>query len=123
MSTITLSDVLDYIASSATTEDIDRIREFTKNRSRVLRDIRAADVSVGQVVTLQDINPKAMDGMIGTVTKIESGRGKRRATVTLDEASTQRLRFARTQFSTQIPAGATEFPIEGVPLTCCVPLP
>lgn len=121
MSTITLAEVLHFIASDATTDDIERIREFTKNRVRMLRDARSADISIGQVITLQDISPKSLDGMTGTVTKISSGRGKRRATVLLDPTSTQRLRFLRTRFSTQIPAGATEFPIEGVPLTCCVP--
>lgn len=99
-----------FACDSAALADLQR---QIKARHKALRAQAAASVSVGATVTLEGLSPKYLNGLTGTVTSIDRARGS----VTLDEASTQRLRFdgARRFF---IAADATEYLLGGVPLGC-----
>ena len=111
-STITLSDVLDFVTDEATDADLDRIYAAAKLRNKALRAKIAARVSVGAEVTIEGISPKYFVGLTGVVTRIEGERG----TVRFDARSTDVLRYkgARRYY---IPAGTTEYETGGFPLS------
>jgi hypothetical protein len=110
----TLSDVLGFIASNATQDDIARIHDAANTRTRTLRTIRAASVDVGSAVKIVNIKPKALAGLTGTV---QSHNGKH-ATVLLDERSTTTLRFSRVKSAGYVAADVTQHPFGGIPLSC-----
>lgn len=111
--TITLADVAEFILTSATQEDIDRIYAAAKSRTRTLRDVVAAQVEVGASTQLQGLSPKYLNGMRGTVTAIRGARGD----VLLDEDSTRSLRYLGFR-KYHIPAETTQYTLSGIPLSC-----
>jgi hypothetical protein len=123
MSTDTkLSDVVEFVYTDATLADIERIHVATSARIKTLRAVRAASVEVGTLGKIVNIKPKALSGLVGTVTAIEGSGGKQYATVLLDGASTNALRYARTKHAARILPGATEYSLGGIPLSCVEPL-
>lgn len=109
---ITLEDVVTFLSSTATEDDLDAIIGVMNARRKVLHSIAAASVRVGMVGTLRGLSPKYLNGLTGTVTSVKGRAG----TVTLDEQSTNRLRASRTRFF--IPDGAKKYNLMGVPLAC-----
>lgn len=112
---ITLSEVLEFISTQADDTDIERIYTFAKDRTRQLRDLRAAQVSVGANVRLANLSPKYLNDLTGEVISI-SGK---RCTVRLTKKSTETLRWASQRFV--VPAGIECYELGGVPLSSCVP--
>lgn len=107
-----LQESVSFILTQAGDTDIDRIIDAVKERRKILSKIRAASVAVGAPVRLDGLSPRYLNGLTGTVTKIDGNR----CTVTLDEESTERLRWGRTRF--HIPASVKEYPLTGIPLGC-----
>ena len=107
--------LLSFIIMEADEHDLDRIIQSVKDRRKVLRDARAAAVQIGADVTLDNLSPKYLNGLEGTVVVI-SGK---RADVRLTEKSTGLLRFSGTRF--HVPEGTTEYVLRGVPLSTCLP--
>lgn len=112
--TTTFPDVLAFIASQASSDEVSRIFEAGRQRSRMLRTVQAASVSIGANVVLDNISPKYLNGLTGTVVSIKGAR----AEVLLDETSTTRLRYSGGRFF--VPADETNHRMPGVPLTACV---
>jgi hypothetical protein len=83
----TLPEVLDYISSSATADDIEMLRPLANLRSQILRTAESALVRVGHQARIRNLNPAYLKGLTGTVAKLERGRGEMLATLTLDDAS------------------------------------
>ncbi|OEJ20910.1 hypothetical protein [Streptomyces subrutilus] len=117
----TLEQVAEFIVNDADAEDIDRIIEAVNTRRSTLRQraeaIAAASVKTGARVELHNLTPKYLNGLTGTVTKVDRGR-KVRATVKLDEASTKQLRWsgARRFFVSE---NVAEYELGGVPVASC----
>ena len=110
----TLQDTIGFIATEASESDIERIFDAARQRSRALRQIAAAAVSVGSTVKVTDISPKYLGGLTGTVTSIRGAH----CDVTLDDASTQALRFNRR--NTRFEVGDTQnYVLRGCPLSSC----
>jgi hypothetical protein len=122
MTETTLVQLTTFILTEATDSDVQRLEGALRDRRKALATTRAAAVVVGAQVTTRGLNPKFMNGLSGTVAKIETtGRGARRgqyAYLTLDERSTEELRWqASTRFP--VPHGVTTFTMSaGIPLEC-----
>lgn len=114
--TITFADVIAYIDSQTTAEDVDALHETLRNRQRTLRDRRAALVRVGAKVTTTGLSPKCLNDLTGTVTKMDRTRG----TITLDEKSTRTLHNDPSNRRYYPGSKATSYDIPGVPLTSLV---
>ena len=116
MSATTFAEASEYVVSRADNHELDRIIDAVKERRRALRAIVAASVRRGATVQLGGLSPKFLNGLTGEVTAIDG----KRATVRLDEESTDRLRY---QYSPRYPVadGVTNRVINGVPLECCLP--
>jgi hypothetical protein len=110
----TLADVMEFLATTATQSDVDRIHTAANERTRVLRTVRAAAIDVGVPVKIVNIKPKTLAGLTG---KVQSHDGKS-AVVLLDESSTDILRFSRIRAAAYVPTEVTEYPFTGIPLTC-----
>jgi len=113
----TLPEVIKFISLSASEDDINRIYEIARARTKTLRNVRAASVKAGQVVKIKSITPKALVGLTGWITEHDG----KHAAIQLDAESTTKLRYSRTRYATAIPSGVTEYLLRGVPLTCCDP--
>jgi hypothetical protein len=118
----TLADVVEFVYSDATLDDIERIHTATSARIKALRAVRAASVGVDSIVKVVNIKPKGLSGLVGKVIKIEGSGDKQYAAIMLDGASTNALRRTRTRHAARVHAGATEFPLSGIPLSCLEPL-
>ena len=81
---MSLADATNFILTTATETDLDRVIDAVRDRHRTLGKIRAAAVTVGSTVTTKNLDRKFLVGLAGTVATI---RGKF-AHLTLDEAST-----------------------------------
>lgn len=109
--TRTVTEKIEYrrdvcaLLATAERDDIDVFFDAVKRRAKTLREDTAAAVMVGATVETVNLSPKALCGLRGTVKRIEG----KRATVTLDEASTEILK--RTRFAYQAPD------LTGIPLT------
>lgn len=110
----TLQDVIAFIASEADADDISRIHGATKQRTRTLRDIRAAAVKIGSEVKITDISPKYLSGMRGEVTEING----KHATVLLTKDDTDVLRYSGRRFF--VPSGVDRYTLGGLPLSTLV---
>lgn len=104
----TLSDVIGFI-TGATSDQLDLLSKAINDRRQSLRNERAALVKVGMKVVLSGVSPKYLDGMTGTVDAITGTR----ATVRLDEESTNRLRLTGRRFL--VPSTVREYELQ-VPL-------
>jgi hypothetical protein len=75
--TTTLSDVLGFISSTATTEDLAAISPLMNERRKILAKVEAslnkAVLVPGTKVRLSGLSPKYLNGLTGTVT----GPGRR----------------------------------------------
>lgn len=111
----TLQSVLGFVASHATERDIEQILEAAQTRRKVLAQVRSAALSVGTKVTLGGLRPKYLNDLSGTV-RIINGQ---RCDVSLDEASTNRLRYAGKRFIVR--PDVTSYVLKGVPVTCARP--
>lgn len=112
--TLTRTDAVTFIADHADEADLDAIIATIKARQKVLATRRASAVTVGQAVTLQDLQPKYLNGLAGTIKSITRGH----ADVELDERSTESLRFyGRRRFL--IADGTANYVISGIPLSTC----
>lgn len=111
-----LTDVLVYIANEADGDDIATIVSQIKERQRILMAKMSAGVAPGVRVTIRDISPKYLIGLVGDVQRIEG----KIATVLFDEESTNSLRYGRqTRF--HIAPGVDRYEL-GVPRDCCSPV-
>ncbi|WP_198939832.1 hypothetical protein [Streptomyces sp. MJM1172] len=117
----TLEQVAEFIVNEADSEDIDRIIDAVKTRRSTLRQhsaaIAAASVKTGARVELQNLSPKYLNGLTGTVAEVKRGRVTR-ATVKLDEESTKQLRWSGSR-RFFVSEKATEYDLHGVPVTSC----
>jgi hypothetical protein len=113
----TITDVLGYIAGSATDDELERVLHAYKTRRKMLQQVRAASVTVGASVTLDGLSPKALNGLTGTVASIDGNR----ASVELDADSTTRLAFTNTRFAQRAMSkhnvGGT-YTVPGIPMGC-----
>jgi hypothetical protein len=115
---LSLVDALTFVANSSSDHELDLIVAAVNARRRALREVRSAAVTIGSVVTIQNLSPAYLNGLTGTVEA--HSRGKRtRVDVRLDEKSTKILRFQGGRF----PVGAetTEYLLGGVPITSLIP--
>lgn len=107
---MTLQDSVTFILTEASEADVSRIFAACRQRTATLRTVAAAAVQVGMATRLDDLSPKYLNGLTGTVTSIKGAR----CTVELDERSTTRLRYAgRRRF--YIPEDAAHYSLTGVP--------
>lgn len=113
--TPTLAHATEFIVSHATDDDLARVVAAVKQRGKVLAAIRAAAVTVGSAVELRKLTPRHLNGLTGTVVRIEGRHG----TVRLDADSTVRLRASQSRIS--IPADQPSYDLSGVPLDSCFP--
>lgn len=111
-------DALTFVASATSDDELDRIVAAVNARRRTLREVRSAAVTIGSVVTIQNLSPAYLNGLTG---KVEANsRGKRtRVDVRLDEQSTKILRFQGGRFP--VGADTTEYLLGGVPITSLIP--
>ena len=97
----TKRDVIEFIVTSATTEDVNDIWNAAKQRTRMLSAQRTAVASaafkVGDRVRTTNIRPKYLDGVTGTI----QGKRGTKFTVALD-AGFDTGRFSQT---VNVPAG------------------
>ncbi len=112
MPNLTTPDVVDYIVGSATDSDLSVIINAINLRRKALRAITAAAVTVGAKVTLGGLTPKYLEGLTGTVKSISGAR----CTVTLDEASTNDLKYRSTRF--YVGMEAKTYDLTGIPTSC-----
>lgn len=115
--TLELPTVVEYVLERADEHDLNGIAQAMNSRRRLLREKAAAAVTVGATVTIADISPKYLSGLVGTVKDIVAGRGKRVATVTLTKESTATLGFSSNKYGFLV--GRDSFDLTGVPLSCC----
>jgi hypothetical protein len=115
---LALPDIVGYVLEQADENDLDGIAEAMASRRRLLREKAAAAVTVGAPVTIADIRPKYLVGLVGTVKEITTGRGGRIATVTLTKQSTQTLAFTSGKYAS-LAGQDTTYDLTGVPLSCC----
>ncbi|MGW1976671.1 hypothetical protein [Streptomyces sp. NPDC001889] len=94
-----------------------RIQSALNQRTRTLREVRAAAVTKGARVRIDNIKPKYLTDLTGTVTAIKQNRTRAIATVELDPDSTDLLRER-----TYVPAGVERHLLPGIPATCCHPV-
>jgi len=107
----------DFILSHATEEDLTRITETVKQQRTTLAAIRTAALTTGMPVQTAGLSPRYLNGLTGTISRI----GGKRARVTLDAESTDRLRLSPTNRRFHVPFDATNYDLTGVPLSCCLP--
>ncbi|MDX3070460.1 MULTISPECIES: hypothetical protein [Streptomyces] len=112
----TLATAIEFVSLHASQGDLDRIYAAAKERTKALREIRAAAVTTGSLIRIDKIRPTYYNGLTGKVTTTSTARTKTYATVELDEASTMTLRAVGKQY---IPSDVKRFTIEGIPTTCC----
>jgi hypothetical protein len=117
---MSLTTTLQFIASDATSEDIDRVIAAVNARSKVLRAERAAHAAatlvVGSEVTLARLSPKALNGLTGEIVDFSGER----VDVHLDTASTEVLAYGRTRFAGSAHASlrsGTGYIVRGVPVS------
>jgi hypothetical protein len=115
---MTIAELLAGIHSLETQHDLDAVFEAYKSRSKALRSVRAAAITLGNKVTIANITPKSLNGLTGVVTALGSGTY---ATVTLDPESTDKLRWGRTSRFV-IGPDETEYPLKGIPKSCLIPV-
>lgn len=109
-----ITDVVAYIQQQADEHDIDSVLAAVKTRRKLLQDQEAAAVKEGSAVELRGLRPKYLNGLAGTVARIESNGARRIATVTLDATSTQRLASVPKYNSL---FGQDSYDFWGIPLT------
>jgi len=110
-----LDQVLDYVHGHADERELDTLADALKSRHNALRQRRALAVHTGLGVRLNDLSPKYLNGLTGTV-ETESGN---RVDVRLDKASTTTLRYAGRKFF--IGPDEEEYLLRGVPKSSCIP--
>ncbi|MDA3644360.1 hypothetical protein LZ318_30890 [Saccharopolyspora indica] len=88
---ISITDVVRWIQESSSEGDFDVILKAINTRARALLDQAAANVRTGSRVRTHSLKPKYLNGLTGTVKTIETERGKRLATVSLDADSISKL--------------------------------
>ena len=115
-----IAALIAFVAVRATDDDLRLIYDAVNARHRALRDIAtattAAALKAGDVVTLQGLSPKALNGRGGVVETV----GRTGATIRLDEDSTVTLAFSRTRFAAAALAAHREgrgYLLTGVPLS------
>ncbi|MEU6331597.1 hypothetical protein ABZ851_30600 [Streptomyces sp. NPDC047049] len=112
--TPTLESAIGYITLHATQEDLDRINAAVKQRTKALREVRAAAVTKGADVRLGDCRPKYMSGLAGKVVEVRQGRSTTTVDIELDSKSTETLRLHRN-----IPDGVERHRLNNVPASIC----
>ncbi|MGW0868261.1 hypothetical protein [Streptomyces sp. NPDC002611] len=116
--TPTLAAAIAFVSLHASQDDLDRIYDAAKKRSKTLRETRAAAVTTGTDIRIDNIRPAYLVGLTGTVTATRTARTKTYATIELDEASTDALRATGKQW---IPQDVKRYSYDGIPTTCCFP--
>ncbi|MFH0246382.1 hypothetical protein ACGRHY_29075 [Streptomyces sp. HK10] len=112
----TLEAAIGFVSLHASQDDLDRIYAAAKQRTKVLREARAAAVTKGVTVRIDNIKPKYLSGLTGTVTDVSQSRTRTLVTVELDPESTTTLRMASAR---PIPDGVERYQLTGVPAACC----
>ncbi len=109
-------DVVKFILSGATEEDLWKISSAMKTRKRTLGELVAASITVGMTVVIHGLSPKYLNDLRGEVVE----HAGKHVVVELDEDSTEFLRFAgnRRFF---IPEGQKSYRLAGVPAECVRP--
>jgi hypothetical protein len=105
-----ITTALQFILTSATEADLERVWDAAKERRKALGRITAASVTVGAQVRLDGLSPKYLNGLAGTVVDIKGAR----CTVLLDQSSAERLSFRR--FIVRGEDGT--YRMNGIPLQC-----
>jgi len=112
----TITDVLGYIATKATLDEVGVIFEAAKGRDRSVRKAVAAKVSIGAQVKLHGLSPKLLNGLVGTVRAIHGSC----ANVDLDATSKLLLEAVDQSHKFHLYYdGDTPYAMR-VPLSCCV---
>ncbi|MEU3907956.1 hypothetical protein AB0F20_29800 [Streptomyces goshikiensis] len=117
MATTTFDDVLTFIRTSASADDLDRFEDTRRQRTRTLNDARAQAITLEQPVRLDRYQDARLNGLTGTVEHIEQTRGKTTyVAVRLDEASTDRYRNVG-----HVPEGVTQHIVKKLHASGCYP--
>lgn len=113
----TFSDVFDFISRADETE-LNRMVEGIKLRRKFIHQDRAAQLRIGDTVTLTALSPKVLNGLRGVVKTF--GPNNRTVAVLLDPDSTTLLGLSRTRFASAVPLNGDPYLLRAVPATCCV---
>lgn len=113
--TLTITDTVDFLHSQATEQDLDTVLQAIRLRRKALGNITASAVQVDLDVRLDGLSPKYLNGLTGKVTDLKGDR----ATVRLDENSTDTLRVRSRGKRFYIPELTAEYDLGGIPMSCC----
>ncbi|MEU3907955.1 hypothetical protein AB0F20_29795 [Streptomyces goshikiensis] len=116
---LTADAVNTFIADHATETHIEALYPASKRRRAALDTIRVTSLKVGSKVIVENIRPKYLAGLKGTLVHISAPTrtGRQKTILCLDEESTEKLR--KHQW---IPKDETEHQIDIIPLIACYPL-
>lgn len=112
MADLSIEDVLAFITSEASREDLESISAAQKSRREILTIQQTATLRRGSRVRLTGISPKSIEGATGTIQDI----ARKRASVVFDEEQPRGVYFGRFQATYR-----NKMPLR-VPLACLVPL-
>ncbi|MFD3422074.1 hypothetical protein [Streptomyces decoyicus] len=112
--TPTLESAIGFITLHATQEDLDRISAAAKQRTKALREARAAAVTKGVDIRLGNCRPKYMSGLTGEVVEVRQGRSSTTVDIVLDATSTEILRLHR-----HVPDGVERYRLNNVRASVC----
>jgi hypothetical protein len=111
-----VSAAVTAILALSSDADLATVAQVVKDRRTEL----SMRLEIGRTVRIDGISPKYLNGLTGRVSDIQRGTGKPIATVTLDVASTARLRAVGRR--TFIAPQEQNHPLGGIPLVCCKPI-
>lgn len=109
--TPTIANVKTFISTSATDQDLDDILDIIKIRRKILESLKQVTIKVGDKVSLDNIRPKALCGILGVIKEI---KGKR-ITVTLSEQ--EALKIAGIRYGPKW-GHKGDYDLTGVPVSC-----
>jgi hypothetical protein len=104
MADITAQQVITAILTGVCDSELDRVSEVTRERQKIVGQMNAVRLKVGDRVELFGLSPKTLNGLIGEVSTAPRGRGSKRFDVKLDHETFHRGRVTDT--------------IHGIPAQC-----
>jgi hypothetical protein len=107
----TVVEVLAYLGNHATAEEIQILGPLTALRRDLLETAESARIRKGANVKIRNLGrPACLNGLTGTVSKVERYRGKLIADIDLDAPSATKAKAASK--------GEYEGTVTGVPIIC-----
>ena len=108
-----LPEVITWITSEASPDDLERVRDAIQTRKAALTSIQAATLQNGDEVKTTGLSPKYLNGLHGVVTDTRASR----VDVRLDKTSTERI--IGTKYGPHWGYDSEKgFVLKGVPANC-----